>query len=225
VSASLVGSVVFLKIAEFARRTASEQARLRAQLEAVIAVVTAEIDPESRIVLEAADGAAVVLIDDPRAALRLAQRALTAAAAGLPLTAGLNHGALQLSGRKGAEGLTGDGIAVAANIAEFASSSRLLASRAFREALADAAPGREAMLVPAGNFTDAGLRAHEVFGPNDGGLARRRRRYSAASVVLIVAFVGAGFTWRATHEPRAPFLSALITKYPYVGELVQRVRY
>jgi hypothetical protein len=225
VSASLVGSVVFLKIAEFARRTASEQARLRAQLEAVIAVVTAEIDPESRIVLEAADGAAVVLIDDPRAALRLAQRALTAAAAGLPLTAGLNHGALQLSGRKGAEGLTGDGIAVAANIAEFASSSRLLASRAFREALADAAPGREAMLVPAGNFTDAGLRAHEVFGPNDGGLARRRRRYSAAGVALIVAFVGAGFTWRATHEPRAPFLSTLITKYPYVGELVQRVRY
>src|SRR3954471_14815009 len=103
---SVVGSVVFLKIAEFARRTASEQARLRAQLEAVLAVVTAEIDPQSRVVLEAADGAAIVLIDDPRGALRLAQRALTAAAAGLPLTAGLNHGALQLSGRKGAEGLT-----------------------------------------------------------------------------------------------------------------------
>jgi type IV secretory pathway VirJ component len=225
VSASLVGSVVFLKIAEFARRTASEQARLRAQLEAVIAVVTAEIDPQSRAVLEAADGAAIVLVDDPRAALRLAQRALTSAAAGLPLTAGINHGALQLSGRKGAEGLTGDGIAVAANIAEFASSSRLLASRSFREALADAAPGREAMLVPGGNFTDAGLRAHEVFSPTDGALARRRRRYSAASVAVIVAFVGAGFAWRATHEPRAPFLSTIIAKYPYVGALVQRVRY
>ena len=224
-SASLVGSVVFLKIAEFARRTASEQARLRAQLEAVIAVVSAEIEPESRVVLEAADGAAIVLIDDPRAALRLAQRALTSGAAGLPLTAGINHGALQLSGRKGAEGLTGDGVAVAANIAEFASSSRLLASRSFRDALADAAPGREAMLVPAGNFTDAGLRAHEVFSPNNGGLARRRRRYSVASVALIVAFVGAGFAWRATHEPRAPFLSTIIAKYPYVGELVQRVRY
>jgi len=76
-----------------------------------------------------------------------------AAAAGLPLAAGLNHGALQVSGRKGAEGMTGDGIAVAANIAAFADSSRLLASRAFREALADAAPGREAMLRPAGTFT------------------------------------------------------------------------
>ena len=224
-SASLVGSVVFLKIAEFARRTASEQARLRAQLEAVIAVVTAEIHPESRVVLEAADGAAIVLIDDPRAALRLAQRALTSGAAGLPLTAGINHGALQLSGRKGAEGLTGDGIAVAASIAEFGSSSRLLASRSFREALADAAPGREAALVPAGNFTDAGLRAHEVFSPSDGGLARRRRRYAAASAVLLVAFIGAGFAWRAMHEPRAPLLSTIIAKYPYVGALMQRVRY
>ena len=224
-SASLVASVVFLKIAEFARRSASEQARLRAQLEAVVAVVTAEIDPASRVVLEAADGAAIVLIDDPHAALRVAQRALTAAAAGLPLTAGLNHGALQLSGRKGAEGLTGDGIAVAANIAEFATSSRLLASRAFREALADAAPGREAALVRAGNFTDAGLRAHEVFSPSDSALGRRRRRYSAASLVLVVALVAAGFAWRATHEPRAPFLSTIIAKYPYFGELVQRVRY
>src|SRR5207302_703920 len=154
VSASLVASVVFLKIAEFARRSASEQARLRAQLEAVVAVVTAEIDPANRVVLEAADGAAIVLIDDPRAAL-----------------------------------------------------------------------GREAALVRAGNFTDAGLRAHEVFSPSDSALGRRRRRYSAASLVLVVALVAAGFAWRATHEPRAPFLSTIIAKYPYFGELVQRVRY
>src|SRR5207302_915357 len=139
VSASLVASVVFLKIAEFARRSASEQARLRAQLEAVVAVVTAEIDPANRVVLEAADGAA----------------------------------------------------------------------------LADAAPGREAALVRAGNFTDAGLRAHEVFSPSDSALGRRRRRYSAASLVLVVALVAAGFAWRATHEPRAPFLSTIIAKYPY----------
>jgi len=38
VSASLVGSVVFLKIAEFARRTASEQARLLDILSPVVAV-------------------------------------------------------------------------------------------------------------------------------------------------------------------------------------------
>ena len=49
---------------------------------------------------------------------------LTAVAAGLPLSAGLNHGALQLAGRKGGEGMTGDGIAVAAAVAEFAPAAR-----------------------------------------------------------------------------------------------------
>src|SRR5918996_6113323 len=98
---SLYASVVFLKIQDFARRSATEQARLRAQLHAVVAVTAAEIAPAGRIVLDAADGAAVVGLDDPRGAMRLAERALTAVAVGLPLSAGLNHGALPLSGRKG----------------------------------------------------------------------------------------------------------------------------
>src|SRR3954463_3946780 len=157
-NSSIVASVVFLKIQDFARRPASEQARLRAQLEAVVAVVTAGVPPASRIVLQAAHRAAVVFIADPAGALRLGQRALTAAAAGLPLSAGLNHGALQVSGPKSAEAMTGDGIAVGAGVAEFAQASRLLASRSFRSALAEAAPGREVALVPAGFFKDAGLR-------------------------------------------------------------------
>ena len=57
---------------------------------------------------------------------------------------------------------------MAANIAESAATSKLVASRAFRDALADAAPGEKAELVPAGTFTDAGLRAHEVFTPTRG---------------------------------------------------------
>jgi len=221
---SVQASVVFLKIGDFARRSASEQARMRAQLEAVIAVVSAEIPPESRLVLDAGDGAAVVLIDDPAAALRLGRRALTAGAAGLPLSAGLNHGAVQLAGRKGAEGMTGDGIAVAANIAEFAATARLLASRAFRDALAVAKPGAEAALVPGGTYTDAGLRAHEVFGPDQRALARRRRRYTLASAVMLVALFGGGIGWRVTHE-RAPLMSSLMVKYPSVADFVRRVRF
>ncbi|HYI87246.1 MAG TPA: hypothetical protein VEX61_09135, partial [Burkholderiales bacterium] len=126
--ASIFASVVFLKIQDFARRPASEQARLRAQLQAVVAVTAAEIAPASRIVLDAADGVAVVVLDDPRGALRLAERALTAVAVGLPLSAGLNHGALQLAGRKGGEGMTGDGIAVAAAVAAFAPLAKVLSS-------------------------------------------------------------------------------------------------
>ena len=85
---SIVASVVFLRIQDFARRPASEQARLRAQLEAVVAVTSAELDAETRIVLEASDGAAVVLLRDPVGALRLAQRALSAGAFQLILQRG-----------------------------------------------------------------------------------------------------------------------------------------
>jgi hypothetical protein len=223
--ASVVASVVFLRIQEFARRPASEQARLRAQLEAVIAVTSAEIDLSRRLLLEASDGAALVVLDRPLAALRLARRSLGAAAAGLPLSAGLNHGALQLSGRKGAEALTGDGIAVAAAIAEFAGSGGLLASRSFRDAMADAAPGREAALVPAGSFKDAGLRTHEVFAADEAAPLRRRRRYAAVSLMLVAALLGGGIASRIQHDGQKVLVKAFVDKVTYMRTLVKRVSY
>src|SRR5437879_2042407 len=123
-----LASVVFLKIQEFARRPVQEQARLRAQLEAVVAVTAAELAPANRIVLDAADGAAIVVLGDPRGALRLAERALAATAAGLPLCVGVNHGAVDRKSTRDDDGLIGDGIAVAASVAEFASPSRLVMS-------------------------------------------------------------------------------------------------
>ena len=221
-NSSMVASVVFLKIQDFARRPASEQARMRAQLEAVVAVVGAEVPPASRLVLEASDGVAIVFIDDPLAALRLAQRALTASAAGLPLAAGVNHGALQLSGKKGAEGTRGDGIAVAASIAESADAGKLFASRAFCDALADARPGAEAELVAAGIVKDPGLRTHEVFAPDARALARRRRRYTAATVVLVLALIGGGIGWRIANDGEKSFIAPAMA-HPYVRALVQRV--
>lgn len=223
--ASIVASVVFLRIQDFARRPASEQARLRAQLEAVIAVTAAEIDPAQRLVLEASDGAAVVVLGEARAALRLGARALGAGAAGLPLSAGLNHGALQLAGRKGAEAMTGDGIAVAAAVAEFAAPGRLLASRSFREALADAEPGCEATLVPSGSFKDAGLRTHDVFSADERGPLRRRRRYATLTAVLVAGLLGGGLGARLSHEGHKPLVNALFAKVPYAKALARRVGY
>lgn len=223
VGASIVASVVFLRIQDFARRPATEQARLRAQLEAVIAVTAAELDPAERILLEASDGVAIVLLRDPIGALRLAQRALTAGAAGLPLSAGVNHGALQVSGRKGGEAMTGDGIAVAASIAEFAGTAKLFASREFRDALADASPGREVSLVSAGAFKDTNLRSHEVFTLDSKAVARRKRRYAVATAVLVVACLGGGFASGISAQSGKPFATAVMDKYPYVRALVRRV--
>jgi len=223
---SFYASVAFLKIQDFARRPATEQARLRAQLQAVVAVTAAEIPPASRVMLDAADGAAIVVLDDPRAALRLAERALTAVAVGLPLSAGLNFGALQVAGRKSGEGMTGDGIAVAASVAAFAGASRILASRAFRDAIAEAAPGGEAVLAPAGTFNDPGLRAHELYTPNSRALGRRSGRYTAVAVVLAVVLIGGGIAVRSASPDQQPFVDAVLERTePYWRELVQRVSY
>jgi hypothetical protein len=212
-SNTIFASVVFLKMQEFARRPVTEQARLRAQLEAVVAVTTAELDAASRIVLDASDGVAIVLLRAPQAALRVAQLALNAGAAGLPLSIGINHGAVRLTGGKGDEGMVGDGIAVAASIAEFASRERLLASRSFRDALADDAPGAEAALVPAGTSSDPSLRRHELFRADEQALARRRRRYVAASAAAAIILFGSGVAMRVADEGRENFVDGVLAKY------------
>src|SRR5438128_271850 len=81
--ASICASVVFLRIQDFARRAASEQTRMRAQLEAVVAVTVAELDPAGRVVLEAADGAVIVVLRDAKGALRLAVLALALVGGGV----------------------------------------------------------------------------------------------------------------------------------------------
>ena len=212
-AAASLASVVFLKIHEFARRPAQEQARLRAQLEAVIAVTTADLAPAGWIALDAADGVAITVLADPVGALRLAQRSLTAAAAGLPLCVGVNHGAVQVtSGSRGPDGMTGDGISVAASVAEFASSMRVLISRSFRDALAEAAPALDSGLSPAGVFTDGGLRTHELFFPDKSAAGRRQRRLVAAGVAAAVALVGAGIGARAATGGHQKVLDAAMGK-------------
>jgi len=212
-AAANLASVVFLKVQEFARRPAQEQARMRAQLEAVVAVTTADLAHAGWIALDAADGVAIAVLADPEGALRLAQRSLTAAAAGLPLSIGINHGAVQVtSGKSGPDGMTGDGIAVAASVAEFAASTRVLISRSFHEALADASPSLDAGLAPAGVFTDAGLRTHELFYPDKAAAGRRRRRLFAFGLVAAIALVGAGIGARAATGGHQKVLDATMGK-------------
>jgi class 3 adenylate cyclase len=196
-AAATLASVVFLKIQEYARRPVQEQARLRAQLEAVLAVTLAELAPEKRIVLDAADGTAVAVLADPEAALRLAERALPAMTAGLPLCIGINHGTVQMASG-GESGMIGDGIAVAASVAEFASPSRVLISRSFRDALADITPGMEAGFFPAGVFTDGRLRTHELFFADKQAARRRHRRLLALGVAAVIGLVGTGIALRVS---------------------------
>src|SRR5262249_7662209 len=123
---------------------------------------------------------------------------------------------LRTAGKKGNDGIAGDGIAVAASIAQFTAPGRLFASRAFRDALADVEPGREAMLVSAGTFNDPGLRTHDLF-KADGGAARRRvRRYALLGVLLAAALIGGGASLRLSNGGEVPGIDEVMAKVPFL---------
>lgn len=191
-----LASVVFARIAEFARRPVAEQARLRAQLEAALAVSVSDVDPANRVVLDAPDGIAVAVLGDPAAALDIASRCLSANAAGIPLAIAVNHGAIRVQDEDESHGLIGDAIGTASAIAHFAGPSRLFVSKSFRDALAEAAPGRAASLRPAGVFTDGNVRTHELFAPNPVAASRRRKILAALSVVLVAGIGTAAVMFR-----------------------------
>jgi hypothetical protein len=101
----------------------------------------------------------------------------------------------------GHQGMIGDAVGTAAAIAHFAGPSRLFVSRSFREALADSEPARAVCLRPAGVYTDANVRTHELFAPDPGAIYRRRKVAVAVGVAAIVVVAAAIFTFRsAIHE-------------------------
>ncbi|MSQ18230.1 MAG: hypothetical protein EXR39_01410 [Betaproteobacteria bacterium] len=210
-AAAMLASIVFFKIHDFAQRPVSEQARLRAQLEAVVAVTVARLLPANRIVLKAADGAVVVVFDDPRGTLSAAEQALAATAAGLPLVIGINYGAIQMDSAD--SGMIGDGIAVAASIAAFAAPGGMLIARSFKDALADAVPGSEANLFPAGVFDDAALREHELFGLERQGATRREKRLWVLAIVAAVGILGAGVTVRFSTDGEDALIKTALVQF------------
>jgi hypothetical protein len=192
-----LASVLFIRIVEFGRRPVAEQARLRAQLEAALSVALIGIAPDSRIILDAPDGIAIAMLRDPAGALQIAQRCMQVTGAGVPLAMAVNHGAVRLlPDSAGQQGLIGDAIGTASAIARFAGPSRLFVSRSFRDALAEAAPGAAAGLKPAGVFTDANVRTHELLGPDDKAAKNRRRQFLATAVTAMFATGAAAVYFR-----------------------------
>ena len=193
-------SVVFLRVPEFARLKVGEQVQFRARLDAVLATVAGVLPAEGRIVLDAPEGAAIVVLESPGAALQTAERALAASAgvpAGLPICIGVNHGPVRAApgdpAVAGGAELIGDGLQAAITAAEFAKPGSLLATRAFHDALAAGAPQRARGLVAAGVFTDSKVRSHELYAYDAAAAGRHRRRLLAWGVLGVCAILAAGY--------------------------------
>jgi class 3 adenylate cyclase len=195
-------AAVFLSIADFARRPVAEQAAFKERLESLAAAAIAPLHAAHRIVLDTAEGLAVVVLGSPELALDLAERALRKAH-GLPVRIGINHGPVRLAaGPRNDPQLVGDGLVVAAAVASFAQPGRLLVSRSFRNALATVDPDRAEGLCDAGTFTDSQVRTHEVFAPDQSARSARRRRALMVSGLSIAGILAAGVAIRAVRHAR-----------------------
>jgi hypothetical protein len=198
-------SVLYLRLGDFATKAVVEQARMRAQLEAVVATGLSVLPERDRIVLDTADGMALVVLDNALGALKAAERCLDAAAV-LPLCVGAGHGAVAaVAGGEGAQGLLGDGLHSAAVAAGFAKPAQLLVTRAFREAVAQQEPVRQADLVRAGMFADASVRTHELFVMDRTARRRRRGRLVTGGAIAAAVLLVAGGIGRLAYRQEGPF--------------------
>jgi hypothetical protein len=212
VSPLTLASVVVLRITEFTRKPVAEQFRLKERLDALVTFAIRPVPTASRIVLDAPEGVAVVLLDGPGLALELAKRSQFAAE-GLQLCIGVNHGPVMsaLDAHNG-PGLIGDGLTAGVTLSNAGKPGRFVASRSFREALKASDPRRVRELGPAGTYTDARLRAHELFALDWRPAFARRFRLIVYGTLTVAAIIGAGFTARLARlalEP-PPVLPAVI---------------
>jgi hypothetical protein len=79
--------------------------------------------------------------------------------------------------------------------------------------MADAGPGLEGTLSPAGTFNDPGLRTHELFSPDAGAQGRRRRRFIAIAAAAAIALPAAGVAVRVSAEGHQKLLDGIAGKY------------
>jgi hypothetical protein len=182
-----------MRIHDFSHLKVAEQAQLKSKLDALLAHIVGALPAEDCIVLDAPDGNAIVFLQSPGAALQTAERALVACA-GLPFCIGINHGPVQVAScHPDAVALMGDGLLAAITAAEFSRPGRLLATRAFRDALEAGAPLRAQGLIAAGVFTDSRVRSHEMFAFDASAARRHRRRLLGWGALGICAILATGY--------------------------------
>jgi len=191
--APVLVNVIVLAVQDYARKAVMEQVDLRKRIEELVRAALEPVEAARRIVLETPQGMAVALLDRPRAAIDFAERVL-AGAAELPLCIGINHGPVTIveEASRG-KALIGDGIAAGMTMAQAAAPGRMIASRAFRDALDADAPDSAARLGTAGVHTDAQVRTHELYTLDRRATGARRRRlaYTGVAAFAVILALGA----------------------------------
>ncbi len=182
---TFVGSIVFIDIVDYSRKTVAEQILIRDRFKALMMASLDGIDPELRLVLDTGDGAAISFLGELKDALtvsvrmrdylRLANGAplAEAVAANLnrtipifnyALRIGINLGPVKLQqDNHGHPQIVGDGINVAQRITSFAKADQIVVSQSYFDAVSAVAPQYAKLLSYEGSRTDKNVREHEIY--------------------------------------------------------------
>lgn len=198
-------SILAIRLVDFAAQPVAAQAAMRERLEGVLARAIAGLAAADRVVLDTADGAALVGLGDAAAMLGAADAALAAAgAADLETALGLNAGPVKLAEEAGRQNVIGDGVGAALATAGFAAAGEMLASRAFRDAAVAQSAGIENRFILVGERTDASLRLHELYRCRPAaGMRPGRRRLVRSLGASAIVFLGSGFALRIARQDAA----------------------
>jgi hypothetical protein len=191
-------NVLFLRVRSASEDTSLDHGRGREQLLAATQAAVLGWDRARRVVLDATDGVALIGDIGPLVALQAAQRAAREGSKSIAIA--LHHGPVRVTGEGIATRVVGDGIETASALAGFATDSPIVASRAFRDALAADVPAEAEKLRPTGEVVDERLRPHalHVFDPAAARRRTSRRNLLAGSGLLLL--LGAGWAGRVARQ-------------------------
>jgi class 3 adenylate cyclase len=182
---TFVGSIVFIDIVDYSRKTVAEQILIRERFKGLMTAALEGIDPELRLILDTGDGAAISFLGDVKDALtvsirmrdylRLANGASVAEAKAANLNRtipifnyalriGVNLGPVKLQqDNHGHPQIVGDGINVAQRITSFAEADQIVVSQSYFDAISAISAQYAKLLKYEGARTDKNVRAHEIY--------------------------------------------------------------
>lgn len=170
-SNTIICSVLFLDIVGYSKVSGKEQIALKKVFNDMLSNAIKGIPPDSMIILDTGDGAAVNFLSDIEAPVKAAVSLRTVllkegASMKPPLSVrmGINMGPGHIiEDINGRQNIVGDVINVAQRVMSFAGQEQILVSRSYYEAVSRLSPEYMEMFRHFGSHADKHVREHEVY--------------------------------------------------------------
>jgi class 3 adenylate cyclase len=192
---TFIGSVLFIDIVGYAKRTVPDQHEIKELFNKLLAEAVQNVAPGERIMVDTGDGAAIAFLGDPEDALFAALSLRDAIDAGRAtlgepgfVRMGINLGPLKMvRDINGHTNMIGDGVNDAQRVMSFAEPGQVMVAHSYYDIISRFSRDYAQLFVYEGTRHDKHVREHEVyrFGPVDDNenLAEKLRDRSRARQV------------------------------------------